>query len=279
MKKILAINTASFFAKNTAPFNAFIWLGKDFIQLAISNESKTHIQALETYKKETGNITGNEALEVFQNRLVKEASNIYVGLESKKFTLVPETLYTEEQGTQFIKTCYPIEADELVNSQNINSLGLQSIYTLKRGTEKLLNTELKNATIQHSATALLNAYAKQIQSNDKYVSFVRLQQDEILITIFKEKKLQLHKCYDIDNLEDACYQYLDVLKQLDIPQKQMALSISGSHSNIDFYKRLMNSNLKSATFTNSISEVTFSAELQQHTLYKHLNLFALLLCA
>ena len=249
------------------------------MQYAIADKDHNKVEALEAYGKETGNITRNEALEIFQSKAIKDAQQVFVGLESKKNTLIPISLFNSEKSLEYINELFTLEQEETVATQPIKPVGCQSIFTLKKGTERLLNSEIEHCHIMHAPSALLIAYQQMVPPNKEFVSFVRLQQDEILITIFRDKQLQLHKAYSIENLNDAYFYYMDALNQLDADKNKMMLSIFGSHKDVDQFKNTLDSNIETVKYLNRLPTLQYTDEIFSHPAHHFFNLFALLLCA
>ncbi len=279
MKNITSINTKRFALKNNVPYNAFIWLGKNFIQLAISKTENAKVEALQTYRKEKGNITKDEALEVFGLEIIKKAAHCYIGLESRKFTLIPIELYAQDQTETLLSKIYPIEAAETVASQKITPIKGNSIFTLKRGTKNLIENELKDHTIFHAPSSLLIAYQQLVPPNINIVSFARIQEDEILISVFQNKQLQLHTSFDIENIDDAIYAYFNSLEQLGLQKKNVTLNILGNHSQIDKFNALASANVASCKLVNRLPTLQYNEEIFNHPTHHFFNLFTLLLCA
>lgn len=279
MKKIASINSTLFFLHNKEPFDTFIWLGKNFIQLAVCYKEHAKIEVLESYKTERGNVTRTDALDIFNTRIVKDASTVYVGLESRKNTLIPDALFQREMADNYLKELFTLEKEEVVSAQKIKPLACQSIYTIKKGTQKLLEDKIKNTVVFHAPSTLLIAYQQMIPPNKKLTSFVRLQDNEILISLFKDKKLQLHQTYDIHNLDDANYYYLNALDQLGLERKKMTLSIFGNHEQIEDFKITMEANLGLVKLINRLPTLQYTDEMFSHPAHHFFNLFSLVLCA
>lgn len=279
MKKTTSINSTLFFIQNKNPFDTFIWLGKNYIQLAITDAEHTKIEVLESFKKEEGNITRSEAIEILKGRLVQGATQVYVGFESKKNTLIPTPLFDKNKLALYLKQLYTIENEEVIVSQKISSLNCHSIYTLKKGTQKLLLDEVPSAQFFHATSALLLAYQQMIRPNKKLNSFIRLQENEILITVFKENNLMLHQIYDIESMEDGYYYYLNVLKQLEMPREKMLLSLFGDHPQIEDFKRTLDANVDMVKLINRLPTLKYTDEVFSHPAHHFFNLFSLVLCA
>jgi len=279
LKNITSINTNRFVLKNTAPYHVFIWLGKNFIQLAVSNKEQAKIEALKTYHKEKGNITKREALEVFEQQIVKNAKHCYVGLESKKFTLVPTELFSSENKSDYLKSIYDIAKEETFSSQKITPVKAHSIFTLKKGTASLLEKEFKNCTILHAPSTLLIAYQQLVPPNKKNVSFARLQQNEILVTVFQKKKLLLHTSFPIENLEDALFQYFNAIKELGIDKKSISLNTLGNHAEMDRFNSIVGKNVENCKYVNRLPILQYNDEVFSHPTHHFFNLFSLVLCA
>ncbi len=279
MRNIVSINTSKFFIKNNNPFDTFIWLGKNYLQIAITDKDHNKVEALESYLKDKGNLTRNEALEIFQGDLVKKAERLFVGLESKKHTLIPSTFYSPDKKASYLQELFLVEQEEVIASQTVKPIECQSVFTIKKGTKDLISSELDEAQIFHAPSALLIAYQQMVPPNKEYISFVRLQQDEIFVTIFRNKHLQLHQSYSIENLDDAYYYYLNALDQLSIPRTQMTLSIFGTHSHIEDFKNILAVNLEAVKYLNRLPTLQYTDEVFSHPAHHFFNLFALLLCA
>lgn len=278
MKNITSINTESFAAKKNIAYDAFIWLGKNFIQIAAASNDLSKVEAVKTFIKENGNITKSDAESVFKEKIIQNAKRNFIGLESKKYTYIPADLFNEDLKNDYLNSLYQIENTEAVDIQEIKAVKAYSAYTIKRGTQQLLNNTLNNLNVFHAPSALLIAYQQLLPPNKQYMSFVRLQQDEMLLTVFDNKKLLLHKTYNIDSIDDAVYYYFFVLQQLGIQSKKMYLNILGSHTGIEKFLDVCKPNVELAKFTNRLPTLQYNEAVFNYPTHDFFNLFALMLC-
>jgi hypothetical protein len=153
------------------------------------------------------------------------------------------------------------------------------IYSLKRGTKKLIEQELDNVELFSADATLLIAYQQLLPPNKELQSFIRLMDNDILITIYKNKKLQLHQLYEIKNLDDALYFYLNALVTLGLNQKEIFASILGNHKDLEEYKSLLSRNIASVKFANRLPTLQYADEIFSYPSHSFFNLFALVLCA
>jgi hypothetical protein len=279
LENITSINTNRFLLKNSDAYDAFIWLGKDYLQLAITDTEHNKIEAIKTFEKNDGNITQQEAQDLFRGELLKKARHCYIGLESKKFTLIPESLFSEKNLSDYLRPLFKLDPLDNVASQKIIPVNGYGVFTLKQGTESLLQRELKNVSILHAPSSLLIAYQQLVPPNKKNMSFVRLHKNEILVTVFQDKKLLLHTNFDIEKLDDAVYHYLNTLEQLSLDKKSVSLNILGNHSEIDNFNNIMTVNVEGSKFVNRLPTLQYDDAVFSHPTHHFFNLFALVLCA
>ncbi len=265
--------------QNDKPYDAFVWLGKNFVELAVTNLEHSKVEAIKIYGKETGNITRNEALDVFALREIAKAQQVFVGLESDKFTLLPNELFDSAENRNYLSTLFQLTNNEICASQKVVPNNCHSIFSLKKGTDELIKKNLKTTTILHAPTSLLIAYQQMLPPVKKLVGFVRLNEKEIFITIYADKKLQLHQSYEIENIEDALYYYMNAHNVLGLDIKNSITSIHGSHHDIDTFKNILSQNILTAKYVARLPTLQYADETFNQPAHSFFNLFALILCA
>ena len=265
--------------KNTKPYDVFIWLGKNFIQLAVTNTEHSKVEVVKTFEKEDGQINKTEAVSVFNDSLVSKATHSFIGIESNEFTLIPNSLFEEKSKKDYLDTIYSIDADKKVRTQNIIPIKATSIFSIKTGTEILLTSSLNQSKILHAPSALLVAYQQLIPPNKRFISFIRLQENEMLLSIFDTKKLLLHTAFPVETIDDALYYYLNALEQLGIDRKKISASLLGNHPDLETLLQKLISNVESCKLVNRLPTLQYDDEVFSQPTHHFFNLFSLMLCA
>jgi len=279
LKNITSINSKRFSLKNSKPYDSFIWLGKNFIQLAVTNTEHSKVEVVKTFEKENGQINKTEAISVFNDSLVSKASRCFIGIESAEFTLIPNALFDEKNKEDYLKTIYTIDADKKVRAQKVIPIKATSVFSIKTGTETLLTSSLNKSTILHAPSALLVAYQQLIPPNKRYISFVRLQENEMLLSIFDTKKLLLHTTFTIESFDDSLYYYLNALNQLGIDRNKMSANLLGNHKDLEILLEKLLSNIESCKLINRLPTLQYDDAVFSQPTHHFFNLFSLMLCA
>lgn len=279
MKNTASINSTKFFLKNTDPFYSFIWLGKNFIEIAVTDTECKKVEVIKSFEKATGNVTGGEALEIFKLQEVKDASRVFVGLESDKFTLVPNTFFDPQSLAEYLKPLFDIETTETIATQKLVPIDCHSVFSLKKGTHKLLDDALDDLSILHAPSALLIAYQQLLPPNKEFYSFLRVNENAVVVSIFKNKQLQLHQSYEIESTADALYYYLNALQTLGFNKTKTTATLLGKNKDLEQLKVELSGNIESVKYGNRLPTLQYTEEIFSQPAHKFFNLFALILCA
>lgn len=280
LKSTASINTSQFFQNNTSRYKTFVWFGKKFIEIAVTDFDCKKIEVVQSFIKTNGNITHIEALKVFQMPAVKGAAEIFVGLESNKSTLVPAAFFEENQLNTYLKSIFHLEPSEAATQQKLSPIDSYSVFTIKKGTQKLLEDTMKDVTILHAPSSLLLAYQKFLPTtSSEFSTFIRCNRNDVTISLYKDKQLQLHQSYDIDQIEDALYYYLHALQVYNFNKAKTEATIFGHHSDIEKLKTLLTGNIESVKYSNRLPNFQYTEEISNEPTHQFFNLFALVLCA
>ena len=188
-------------------------------------------------------------------------------------------MYQNKNTETYLSAVHLIDPLETTETQDIIPVECQSIFTLKEGTKALLEKEISALKILHAPSALLVAYQQMLPPNKDVYSFLRVNENDLTVTLFKNKKLQLHQSYEIDNTHDALYHYLNALEVLKFDRKKTPATILGRHSKLEEIKTALTDNLESVRFAKRLPTLEFTDEIFSQPAHRFFNLFALVLCA
>ncbi len=279
MKKILSIQDTEFQLLDKQAFHTFIWLGKTFIEIAVSSVAHDNVLLLATYEKTSGNLNRKDVQDILDTVEIQKAEKVYIGLESNKFTLVPNDFFSPKDTLIYLQAIFELTDDEMCYAQNILPNNLQVVYSLRKGTNNMFLSLLKDSHFFHAPSCLLIAYQHFLPPNKEDRCFVRLNNDNILISFYEKGQLKLHNTFTVDKLDDAVFHTFNVLNECNVKDYQVKTFIHGKHHQLERFKTLLSRNIVNATYLNRLQSLQYTEGILSQPTHSFFNLFAMVLCA
>ena len=212
----MLITTENFKNKNKAEFTLkIIVLDTEIVAFAINSNS----QQIEAFDK----------VESIENIGFKQFtfSDVQVIIIDKQFTLVPESIFNEENAASYLNfSTETIEDCSIIISKN-KQFSLNTIWYLKNA--------LKNNIIQYwpgsTFTHLIACKLENISENhENHTLFVDALKGSLSILLFTNQELQIANQFDTNGDEDALYYILLTLEQLNLKEDNLQVILSGTAS-------------------------------------------------
>lgn len=274
-----SINSNVFLLKNDAAYLVTILLGKNILQIAVTDEEKKSVETLQEYFTSDKNLTKAQVQEILNTELIRSAKSVTIGLDSTKSVLVPDELYDSKSKASYIKPLFELEKREVYAQHEIIAVEATSVFSIKDTTFRLLQSVLPKASFKHSKTALIKAYSQQIMGNRTFSAFINSGEEKCWLTIFKGAKLLLHNEYEVESDLDVFYYAFNAIKQFGISRNQIGFQLSGEEESYESLIKLFKDQKIDARMINRIPSLGYADQIYRQPSHRFYNLFALVLCA
>ncbi len=204
-------------------------------------------------------------------------ANVYIGISTPHYTLVPGALFENANKEQLLKFNHAVSSDELVLSDEIISVESHCAYAVNRKVKELLGKTFPNNHIKHKTTCLVESLSSTASKTHK-TCLVNVQGENMDVALYN-KKLLFFNSFSFQTAEDFLYFILASLEQNACHLEETEIVLAGE---IETGSALYNTvkkyipKVKFAVTDTSIVKKNDFMKLPEHFYY---SLFNLYLCA
>jgi hypothetical protein len=207
-----------------------ILIHKHSVQLALKERRSGRMLALEVIHAEVKKFEGwrnfleniSASSKILRNH---EFRQVFAGLISTEYTLIPEALYRKDDEIVYFKKNFTESFRYNIHCQKNQQNHLYIAY----GTEPELEAELshlfQDPQIWHHSQALLAGFTGQ-SSTDKDV-WLQVHRETMDIIVSENRKLLLMNSFQWQTNEDVLYYILFVCEQVGVNTEKCTLTITG----------------------------------------------------
>ena len=204
---------------------------KHCIQLALKERRSGRILALEVIHADVKKFSGwrmflenvSTSSKILRNY---EFRQVYAGLISNEYTLIPEALYKTGDEVIYFKKNFSESFRYNIHCQK----NLQNHLYIAFGTEPELETELQHLfqdpQIWHHSQALMAGFAGHSVAQDKNL-WLQIHRETLDIVISENRKLIFVNSFQWQSNEDILYYLLFVCEQIGVNTEKCLLTITG----------------------------------------------------
>lgn len=154
--------------------------------------------------------------------------NIYISWFSTGLTLIPVTLYTEENKTQLSGFCNSRKQDNLVYEDYMQNLNAYGLYFLPMACAAALQRWFPGHQLRHSGTILIESVLKSIRQNGLPADMVLyFQKSTVGILLFKNRQLEYYQTFSCYSADDLMYYLFYVMRQFKLDQQTLKVLCAG----------------------------------------------------
>lgn len=179
-------------------------------------------------------------------------------------TLVPTALYDEERKKLFLKFNYPLQGDEMVCDNKLNSFDSYNVFALpfaiKSRIEMLYN--LSKVSYYHFTSCLLDLLLSHTKNQTDKRLFVHVQEQHLEIVIIENNKLLFSNSFNYFSAEDFMYYLLFVCEQMQLNPEKISTFLVGEIERNSNLFALIQKYVRTVTLLNRLSDVEYSYQLQ-----------------
>lgn len=277
MEPIIKIENNSSLLNQEEEYVCHLLLGTNYIQVALSNPLRNHIKAVYFYSSGNKSFKTNQAEDILTSEFVQKAKKTTVGIDSLKHLLMPEPLFDPARKELYLSHQFFIEPTENIRSERIDQI--HNIYTIRKGTEKLIGELMPEAEIYHSGACLLHAYPLLLSIEKENTLIVLYRKNFITLSLYTRKKLILHHTYHVENETDREYYIFNLLNTRNINFNKVLLLLHGEDEALIEFRATLKNKLEDVRFITRIKELNYIDTLYQYPSHYFFNLFSLVICA
>ena len=144
-----------------------------------------------------------------------------------KFTLVPSSLFDDENRNSLLGFNHPIESGEKTHSDNLINLGAKNLFTIDRELEASMRKQFPNIHFLHNATAFIEGLLIQNKNKSGKKVFANFHSSYFEIAILEGTELLFSNAFRYNTAEDIAYYILFVYEQLHLNPEEVDLILCG----------------------------------------------------
>lgn len=218
-----------FASKNPDRWNLALRIDDSSVCYTLNTTYEDYSLFSETLELET---TGDSCLKRLENTIydtpviLNEYKTVSVIIDSNKFVVVPEDLYTEDNAEDIFFNSFPEWNGDILTSK-INGCGAVLVYGVDKGVEAFLQRTYYNVEISHPLVPLTAFFRRRSQLGNVAKMYVTIVRNRYYIIVFNQKGLIFANSYKVSNINDAAYFILGVWKMCGLDFEEDELMMSG----------------------------------------------------
>ena len=247
-KPITDLKDTSFSYEKIDRYSLCLQVSMDFLEVLVLDSEEKGI-LYESYRLDNlTNYTELTALlrTIFESHHCLQAGfwkKVYVGVQSKQFSLVPNEL-ADENLAPLIAFNAPIKESDLILSQEVLGQDLRIAFAFPKILADFLQKYYQNLTFSHQNVGFLAAMQQQpALLNEQYVHLL-VHQQSMCLAFFKKGKLQYFNRFEYQSAKDFLYYVLLVYSELHLDRESIALYLYGHFEADNLHVRQLSEYIK-----------------------------------
>jgi len=156
----------------------------------------------------------------------KEFSEVYVIHKNNLFSLVPKTLFDENELANYLKFNTKILANDNIVFDELDNQDMVCVFVPFTNINNYIFENFGEFEFRHSSTALLQTLLQQKPSS-KSICYVHVSERELELVVLNQKKVILHNQFQYRTKEDFLYYILFTYEQLGLDVENNKLKLFG----------------------------------------------------
>ena len=154
-------------------------------------------------------------------------SEVVVIHRNTLFSLVPKSLFLEEEMANYLKFNAKILANDLVDYDEISGFELVNVYIPFVNINNYIYELFGEFEYLHTGTVLIRALLNSHSAGQEPVCYVHVAENQMDIIILNQKKLLFYNSFQYRTKEDFLYYLLFTLEQLELAPDTIKLRLFG----------------------------------------------------
>ncbi|MDH3699394.1 MAG: DUF3822 family protein [Flavobacteriaceae bacterium] len=155
-------------------------------------------------------------------------SDVVVIHRNTLFSLVPKSLFDENELANYMKFNIKILANDMMAYDEIDLPELVNVYVPFMNINNYVYDLFGEFDFLHNGTVLIQALLQSHSDSKSPVCYVHVADDQMDITVLEHKKLKFYNSFYFDTKEDFIYYLLFTLEQLGLDPAQVGVRLFGS---------------------------------------------------
>ncbi|MBM1107846.1 DUF3822 family protein [Aurantibacter crassamenti] len=195
------------------------------------------------------------------NVVDNEFSDIIVIHRNNLFSLVPKSLFDENELANYLKFNTKILANDHVVFDELENFDMCNVYVPFVNINNYIFELFGEFIYKHNTTVMVESLMNNHSGGNKTTCYAHITESQMELTVISNKKLLLYNSYDYVTKEDFMYYLLFTLEQLKMDTEQVALKLFGTIAKGDDLYNLCYQYIKDVSlFTPTLSTYDFELD-------------------
>ena len=271
------IESSNFNTALASNYHLSIEIGIKYFAYCLLNTGNLTYEYARRYSISSVKKNASEISEIISNDDVikNEFSSQSIAFVNFPSTLVPSEIYRKENAQTFLEFNTKVIGE--VISEEIASQEAHLIYCVPKNLLKIVHNFFPHAKQKSQENILIQQYNKL--NNERNKAYAYLNNNKVVISIFKGKKLILNNTFEYFTKEDLLYFLLFSFEQLNLSTKGTELVLFGDIEIEDEYFYLLYQYVEEIKLGNRPHHFTFPNVFSDLSNHKYFGLFTQVLCA
>ncbi|MEZ4797657.1 MAG: DUF3822 family protein [Flavobacteriaceae bacterium] len=209
--------------------------GLSFCILNSDNNSITHYSNIKFAKT----LNPTEVLQQLKDHLAtnkvlqQDFANVYLIHENELSTLVPKSLFNEDNLADYLKFNAKILNNDYITFDDLTQGDIVNVYVPYVNINNFLYDSFGDFEFNHFSTLLLNAVFSIHKKKEETTMYVNVSKNHFEIVVVKGNSLILYNTFEYKTKEDFIYYILFTSEQLELNPEEFPLILVGNISEND----------------------------------------------
>jgi len=158
----------------------------------------------------------------------QQFSEIIVVHRNKLFSLIPKSLFDENELANYLKFNTKILANDHISYDEVENHDMITVYVPFVNVNNYLYGLFGEFTYKHSGTVMVESLLTGQSIPKEPTCYVHVSDRQMEVTIISQRKLLLYNSFDFVTKEDFIYYLLFTLEQLKLDTETIKLKLFGS---------------------------------------------------
>ena len=186
------------------------------------------------------------------------------------YTLVPNEVFEKETSKKMLE--FNTEVYDIIKSDKLSEIDAHLIYTIPSEINELVLTLFTNAKQKAQQTILIDQFKKF--DNNKEHAYLYINQNILVITVFKKNKLIFNNSFDFETKEDLLYYTLFSFEQLKLNTETVNIKLYGQIIKDDVTYQLLYEYIRNIEFGTRPKKLKFSSDFDKLPEHQYYSLFS-----
>lgn len=196
-----------------------------------------------------------------------------------KFTLVPNSLFADENKRLLLEFNHPVAEDEKIHSDILRNLKARNLFSISRKFESEIRNYFPQVHFIHSFTPFLEGLYIQNKNNAEKKVFANFHSDFFEVAILEGRNLLFSNAFCFKTPEEIAYYLLFVYEQLHLNPDTIELVLSGKIDKAAQKHALLYTYIRHVRFQPLPENFRYSYKFEGLPAHKYFSLFTQYLCA